>query len=84
MAKGVLERNTVSFSSFIRQFEHQRSTGYRFETTGKNGENERRKKKRRVEKEEGEERIHGGVLYSPPRRVLCSTDGTSSGKLVTK
>lgn len=61
-AKGVLERNTASFPSFIRQFEHQRSTGYRFETTAK----KREKKEKKME--EGEERFTGDV--SPPHRSL--------------
>lgn len=67
-AKGVLERNTVSFPSFIRQFEHQRSTGYRFETTAKEEREKKEKKKKKNKMEEGEERFTGDV--SPPHRSL--------------
>lgn len=63
-AKGVLERNTVSFPSFIRQFEHQRSTGYRFETTAKKREKKRKKSGR------GRRKIHG-------RRCISSSPVSS-------
>lgn len=75
-AKGVLERNTASFSSFIRQFEHQRSTGYRFETTAKKREKKEKKWKR--EKKDSRE------MYLLLTGLFYSTGGTGSGKLVTK
>lgn len=62
-AKGVLERNTISFPSFIRQFEHQRSTGYRFETTA-------REKKRGKKSRKGRRKIHG-------RRCISSSPVSS-------